>query len=53
MARDFVGVGAWAILVAVLHFLNKRRKKLLMGDFMFISIVLLITIELLWLRYGY
>jgi len=53
MAKDFVGIVIWAILIAVLYFLNRRHKKLSRGDFVFLSMVLLITIELLWLRYGY
>jgi hypothetical protein len=53
MAKDFVGVVVWAILIAMLYLLNRRYKKLSGGDFVFLSMVLLITIELLWLRYGY
>lgn len=53
MAKDFVGIVIWAILIAALCFLNRRHKKLSRGDFVFLSIVLLITIELLWLGCGY
>lgn len=50
---DFTGLIVWIILTVVLYSLNKKYETLVRGDFIFISIVLLILIELLWLRIGY
>jgi len=53
LLKDFVGLAIWALVTMTLWSVNKRTRKLARGDFIFVSIVLLITCELAWLLVGY
>jgi len=53
LLKDFVGLVIWTVVTTTLWSVNKRRRKLARGDFIFVSIVLLITCELAWLLVGY
>ncbi len=50
---DFIGILFWILLVLLLFRINKRYKKFIRGDLIFLSITLLIICELMWLRIGY
>jgi hypothetical protein len=50
MVKDFGGLIVALVVITLIHLLNRKKKKLTPGDFIFISTVLLITIELIWLN---
>lgn len=50
MLKDFGGLIIWAIVIGVILYLNKEREWFVRGDLIFISVVLLITIYLIWFR---
>ena len=52
-AKDFIGLAIWAVITTILGLLNRKYKKMTNGDFVFLSLVILISIELAWLKYGY
>lgn len=50
---DFTGLVIWVVIITILGFLNRKYEKMTMGDFVFVSLVIFILIELAWLNYGY
>jgi hypothetical protein len=49
-AKDFGGVIIALILIIAIYALNRKKKKLTTGDFIFISVAVLIAVELIWLN---
>lgn len=50
---DFVALAVWLVLLPGIKRVGERRFNLEFADLVFISVALLIVLELAWLRIGY